>query len=270
MSRVVITGSTRGIGRALTERFLEAGWSVVINGRSEESVAGALSELNEAFPECECSGLPGTVSSEADMQALWNVAAGDGPVDVWINNAGLDQSRSMAWELSTDEIITLIQTNIAGCFIGAGVAIRGMSSQGYGIVYGMEGFGSNGMTQPGLAAYGTSKAAVSYMNKALRTELKHAGTGVRAGSILPGMVMTDLLKSGIPDDPTEAGQLLRIYDILADSPETVSRFICKRIVRRRSAKINWLTGAKAGWRFATAFARKGRFSRSLITGNRND
>ncbi len=263
MNRIVITGSTRGIGRAVSERFLEAGWSVVINGRSSESVSLALEELRKSHPGSDCVGIAGDCASEPDMKALWDLAASESPVDVWINNAGVDQSRGMFWELDNQEIESLIRTNVVGSFVGTSVAIQGMSTQKAGTVYLMEGFGSNGMVQPGLAVYGTSKAAITYMGKALRRDLKAAESHVRVGTISPGMVMTDLLKAGTPIDPKDAREYYKILDILADTPETVSAFISGKIIDKRPEKITWLTGSKAGWRFATAFARKGRFSREM-------
>lgn len=263
MSRIVITGSTRGIGRALAERFVEAGWSVVINGRSPDSVAAAVAALSSRRPGADCSGLAGDVSSHREMQRLWDHASAGGAVDVWINNAGVDQSRSSMWELDPQELESVIRTNLIGSFAGSTAAARGMMAQGYGTIYQMEGFGSDGMTQPGLAAYGTSKWAVRYLAKALAAELKSVNSPVRSGTIRPGMVVTDLLRSGLPDDPDHQAQFLKIVDILADTPERVSRYIADKIIRSAPEKISWLTGAKAGWRFATAFARKGRFSREF-------
>ena len=263
MGRIVITGSTRGIGRALAERFIEAGWVVVINGRSTASVSGTVTELSAGRPGADCLGLAGDVSDPEDMRRLWEAASADGPVDVWINNAGVDQSRAMTWELDHRELISLIATNLIGSFTGSAIAARGMMIQGHGVIYQMEGFGSDGMTQPGLAAYGASKSAVRYLAKALATELKSANSPVRSGTISPGMVTTELLLSGIPEDPGQRARFLKIVSILADTPERVSGYIAGRIIRGAPKKIRWLTGAKAGWRFATAFARTGRLSEKI-------
>lgn len=256
MNQIVITGSTRGIGRALAERFLEQEWSVVINGRTQNLVDKAVAEITHSYPGCRCRGLAGNVSELGDMERLWAFAAADGAIDVWINNAGIDQSRNLLWNLDPEEIKSILEVNVLGSLMGTRAAVHGMASEGAGIIYLMEGFGSNGMVRPGVSMYGGSKAAVSYLVKALRSELKSEGLAVRVGSISPGMVLTDLLLSGLPDDPEEAKEAKKVFNILADRPEKVSSFICRRIIRSRPAKITWLTGAKIAWRFATSFANR--------------
>ncbi len=256
MKRIVITGSTRGIGRALAERFMESGWSVVINGRNRSTVDQAVLELLEHNPGGYCRGLFGDVRSAADMRKLWDLAASDGPVDVWINNAGIDQTRQMIWDMEPDEIRSIFDVNVLGSLIGTQAAVRGMSVQGLGIIYLMEGLGSSGMVRPGISVYGASKAALTYLVKALSAELRSADLPVKIGAISPGMVVTDLLRKGIPEDPDEARETKRIFNILSDTPQDVSAFIRDRIIRSRSSRINWLTGRKIAWRFATAAFRK--------------
>lgn len=256
MNQIVITGSTRGIGRALAERFLEQQWSVVLNGRTQDLVDRAVSDLVESHPGCRCRGLAGNVSEADDMERLWAFAAAEGAVDVWINNAGIDQSRRLLWDLDPEEVRSVLEVNVLGTLMGARAAVRGMAATGGGIIYFMEGFGSNGMIRPGVSMYGGSKVAVSYLVKAMRAELKSEGIAVKVGSISPGMVMTDLLLTGLPDDPDEAKEAKKVFNILADSPEDVSSFISRRIIHSRPEKITWLTGAKIIWRFATSFANR--------------
>ena len=171
MKRIVITGGSRGLGKAIAQRFQEAGWSVFISGRNQQT-------LEQAIREIGCRGLAGDVTDEAHLQALWNMAAADGPVDVWINNAGLDHPRAMVWNLDSVDIKKVLDVNIFGSIAGTRTAVRGMKSQigaggEYpGIIYLMEGMGSDGMVQPGVSIYGTSKAAVRYLYRALRSELE--------------------------------------------------------------------------------------------------
>jgi NAD(P)-dependent dehydrogenase (short-subunit alcohol dehydrogenase family) len=261
MGHVVITGSTRGIGRGLAESFLKQGWKVTINGRTESSVNRAVEELNSVGREFLCAGLAGDASCRDDLQALWDFAAPRAPIDVWINNAGMDQSRANLWELPEKEITTLVNLNLLGTMNGIAVAVRGMMNQNRnngvsGRIYNMEGFGSNGMMRPGMTLYGTSKYAISYLTKSAGKEC--AGLPVKIGSISPGMVRTDLLLSGIPSDPVEAAQTRKIFDILADPVERVTPWIVKQIVVKGSMKISWLTTAKSTWRFLTAPFRIGR------------
>ena len=255
MKQAVITGSTRGIGRGMAEAFLARGWKVTINGRSEASVNKAVEEMNAGGREFLCAGLAGDASCRDALQALWNFSSARGPVDVWINNAGMDQSRSNLWELNEKETRTLLDLNILGTMNGATVAVKGMADQNkksdrIGKIYNMEGFGSNGMMRPGLTLYGTSKYAVTYMTKSLKKEC--VSLPVEIGTISPGMVKTDLLLSGIPQDPKEAAQTRKIFAILADPVNRVAPWIVKQIVQKENLKISWLTTAKSTWRFMTA------------------
>jgi NAD(P)-dependent dehydrogenase (short-subunit alcohol dehydrogenase family) len=250
MKQVVITGSTRGIGRGLAESFLKKGWMVTLNGRNEETVTRTVLDLNQNLGTELCSGIAADVTVRTDVQNLWDSAAARGPVDVWINNAGRDQSRSMLWELSEDECRQLLNVNLLGSLNGISVAFKGMESQGRGRIYNMEGFGSNGMTQPGVSLYGTTKAAVSYLAKSLRKE--ESGSPVMTGTISPGMVLTDLLLQGMPEDSTEAERTKKIFNILADRVEVVTPWIVDQISEKESLNIAWLTKPKIIWRFMTS------------------
>jgi NADP-dependent 3-hydroxy acid dehydrogenase YdfG len=249
LQHVVITGSTRGIGRGMAFEFLKIGWMVTINGRKADVVAEAVGNLNRESDSNHCEGFSGDVSSREDMKKLWNFAAERQTVDIWINNAGLDQSRSNLWDIEEAECRRILDVNILGVLNCLAYVVPGMKEQGQGRIYNMEGFGSNGMTQPGISLYGSTKASISYMTKALKKELK--SIPVLAGTISPGMVLTDLLIKGIPEDPGEAAKTKNIFNILADRVETVTPWIVNQIVRG-SMKISWLTTAKSSWRFLSA------------------
>jgi len=253
MKHVVITGSTRGIGRGMAVEFLKRGWMVTVNGRTSTSVTKMVEEINLAGYD-NCLGSSGSVSSRTDMKALWDFAQDRGPVHVWINNAGIDQSRKALWELTEEECRLLLDVNLLGILNSLAVVVPGMKLQGEGRIYNMEGFGSNGMTQKGISLYGTTKAGVTYLSKSLKKEL--AGSPVLSGVISPGMVMTDLLVNGLSKDPAEAERTKRAYNILADEVETVTSWIVKQIVEKESLKVVWLTSIKVFWRFMTASFRK--------------
>ncbi len=257
MKHVVITGSTRGIGKGMAENFLKKGWTVTINGRSKDTVKKVVDDMNSVYTRTLCQGCVGNVSSRDDMRTLWNFAVERGKVDVWINNAGIDQSRKMLWELSEGESRQMLDVNLMGVLNGIAVALPAMVKQGFGRIYNMEGFGSNGMTIPGVSIYGATKRSVSYIAKALKKEC--VGTPVKSGIISPGMVMTDLLKNGLPDDPEEAAKTRKIYNILADRVETVTPWIVNQIADKESLKVVWLTKRKSTWRFMTAPFRMNRF-----------
>jgi len=127
-----------------------------------------------------------------------------------------------------------------------------MLAQGSGQIWNMEGFGSNDATQPGMAAYGATKRAVTYLNKALQKEVK--GTAVQVNTLSPGIVVTDLLLSDYDLKSEQWKKARKIFNILGDKVETVTPWLVEKILATdgSGAKVAWLTGGKAFRRFLTA------------------
>ena len=166
---VVITGSTRGLGLALAQAFLERGCQVLVSGRGTEAVREALGQLGPHGGRL--GGQACDVTDPAQVGALWDGAVRRcGRVDIWINNAGVGQDYLRAWELPTEEVIRMVETNVLGVMHGSRVAMRGMRAQGGGAIYNMEGWGSDGKRRSGLTVYGTTKRAVRYFTRTLADE----------------------------------------------------------------------------------------------------
>lgn len=257
MKSVVITGSTRGIGRGLAENFLRQGCKVVVSGRSQDGVDEAVRALAAEFDADRVTGKACQITDYDQLQGLWDHAVSIyGNVDVWINNAGLDIPHRPLWEAEVDDLKTIVETNLTGILLANKVAMGGMKEQGSGQIWNMEGFGSNGMSQKGLAPYGSTKRAVNYLNKALQKDA--AGTGVHVCTLSPGIVITDLLLGDTETSGPEWERIRRIYNILADKVETVTPWLVDGVLKadKNGAKVEWLTGPKIGWRFMTARFRK--------------
>lgn len=253
MERIVITGSTRGIGRGLTEAFLKKGCAVTISGRSQKSVDDAVSQLAEEHGHERLMGQCCDVTELSQVEALWEAAGRRfGGVDIWINNAGIGHGLQPMWELSPEVVQAVIETNVLGTANGVRVAMRGMMEQGYGQIFNMEGFGSNGRTREGMSIYGTSKAAIHFLDQSLIEESED--TPVLVGSISPGMVMTDLILDRFEEDPQALERARRIFNILADRVEDVAPFIVDRVLEneKHGAMIVWLTRWRMIWRFLSA------------------
>ncbi len=258
MKVIVITGSTRGIGRGLADSFLQSGCAVAISGRKSADVERVVAELAAGHAPERVFGYACDVSHFEQVQALWDVSlARFGQIDIWINNAGVGRPQLKVWENSTEDIVAVIQTNVLGTMFGSKVAVSGMLEQGFGMVYNMEGLGSDGRYVEGLALYGTTKYGLRYLNDALVEETK--GTPVKVGTLSPGMVVTDLLVGQYKDRPAEEWeQAKRIFNILADLPETVVPWMARQILEneRSGARITWLTRRRLLWRFLSARFRK--------------
>ncbi|MDX2142694.1 MAG: SDR family oxidoreductase [Rhodospirillaceae bacterium] len=260
---VVVTGSTRGIGKGLAREFLKRGHSVVVSGRGQPAVDAALTELSpEATSGARAIGVPCDVTDYAQVQNLWDKAiAAFGRVDIWINNAGMSNSRFAIGHLEQDEVETVPRTNLIGTMYGAQVALKGMTAQGSGDIYNFEGFGSNGGKQKGMSLYGCTKFAITYFTKAMIAETRKGP--VRVGYLSPGIVITDLSvrdKSKVP--PQQWKFTVMVYNILADRVETVTPWLVEKVLAntQHGARIAWLTRGKSLWRFLRSrFVKEDRF-----------
>lgn len=254
---IVVTGSTRGIGRGLAENFLKRGCQVVVSGRKQEDVDRVVGQLGAQCGAERVAGQACDITDAESVQILWDAAVERfGGVEVWINNAGMTINHAPLWEQSAADLKQIVNTNLTGMLFGCKVALAGMKEQGRGQLWNMEGFGSNGMARAGLTAYGATKRAVDYLNRALRKDA--AGTGVQVCALSPGMVLTDLL-IGEYDFDSPAGQRAKgIFNILADRVETVTPWLAEQVLKtdRDGARVAWLTTGKVMARFLTARLRK--------------
>ncbi|WP_127025382.1 SDR family NAD(P)-dependent oxidoreductase [Rheinheimera mangrovi] len=253
MKNVVITGSTRGIGYGLAVEFLKKGCKVMISGRDQSKVDLLVSHLGEQFGKDKVVGLACEVSSAPALTALWQgAAAAFGQVDIWINNAGISIDRQPLHLQPAADLQRIVDTNLTAVLLANSIVLSGMLAQGSGQIWNMEGFGSNDATQPGMAAYGATKRAVTYLNKALQKEVK--GTAVQVNTLSPGIVVTDLLLSDYDLKSEQWKKARKIFNILGDKVETVTPWLVEKILATdgSGAKVAWLTGGKAFRRFLTA------------------
>ena len=123
MKTVVITGSTRGIGFAMAQSFLEQDCRVVISGRKKNSIQAAVKQLSEIFGNDRVDGYPCDVTSYDALKKLWDFAVEKfGEIDIWINNAGISNELNMLWEIPAEEIQRVVETNVLGEMEGSRVA----------------------------------------------------------------------------------------------------------------------------------------------------
>lgn len=260
MKTILITGSTRGIGKGLATEFLKRGQQVVVTGRTPEAVNRVVRELETLG---QVLGVACDVRSYESQQAAWAAGvARFGRIDMWINNAAISTDRLMLSDVPPDTIRATVETNLLGALYGARVALEGMLRQGGGQIFLFEGFGSNGMVNPGLAVYGSTKRAIRYLTASLAREYRDSP--VLIGSLSPGIVTTDLLLySSKGRDPADWARAKRVLNILADRVETVTPWLAEQALanRRQGARIEWLTPRKSLLRFVGALFRK----RDLLT-----
>lgn len=253
MKTAVITGGTRGIGASLAKDFLGMGWNAAWSGKTEISVERSLSAVSGKYGKEKYLILKCDVTRLEDLTSLWNKACEKfGKIDIWVNNAGISSDQTLFHLLDPEVITNIIDTNVKGLMLATHVAYNGMLKQGSGAIYNMEGLGSDGRSIPGLTPYGTSKRAVRYFTDAFAKEVKNGP--VIVGTISPGMVLTDMTLGQLRKDPDKNRELKKIYNILANDPETITPFLVKKMIqnRKNGVKISWLTPGKIMTRFMLA------------------
>jgi NAD(P)-dependent dehydrogenase (short-subunit alcohol dehydrogenase family) len=259
---VVITGSTRGIGFGLADAFLGKGCSVVVSGRSQDGINTAIARLQSKYKTADVFGVPCEVSQPEQMQELWDKSVQQfGRVDIWVNNAGWSGDEGMAWERPSDELASIIETNILGTVYGSQTAMQGMLKQGSGAIYNMEGMGADGRKHAGLTTYGTSKYAIHYFTESFALEAK--GSPVIIGALRPGMVVTDMIVDRYKDRPADWERAKKIFNIIADTVENVTPWLVDQMIQNQKsgAILSYSSSLKLMWRFMTS-----RFSkRDLFT-----
>ena len=243
----------------LAREFLARGCRVMISGRKRSDVDATVGFLAEEHPGGLVQGFPCDVGDPGQSEALWKSAAAQlGGVDHWICNAGIGQPMRPIWDLPLSEMDAVVKTDLLGTLYGVRAAMPGLRAQGSGAIWFMEGLGSDGRIIGGMSVYGAAKRAVRYAAHALAVEAR--GSGVIVGTLSPGIMVTDFIKAQAEEGtPAERESRRKLYNILADKPETVAGFLAPRILaaRKNGTHIAWLTGRKAMFRFMTAgFARR--------------
>ena len=256
MKTVVITGSARGLGFNMARFFREYNYNVVISDLKEENLIKAKEELEKIISDGMIAYKICNVSKIGDVDDLMRFAVAEfQKVDIWINNAGVNQPQKAIWELNENEINTVIDVDLKGAIYGSKVAMEEMSKNHSGAIYNIEGYGSNDAHMLGLNMYGTSKRAVTYFTESLALESEERNTGVIVGKLSPGIMITEFTTHSLVDDVIElSDKTKKVYNILGDTPETVAKFLDSEMIKntKNNVKINWLTNRKAFFRFLTA------------------
>jgi glucose 1-dehydrogenase len=222
----IITGSTRGIGKAIAHEFVREGAKVVITSSSNANVQVALRE----FPPNTVYGCVCDVVSTVDMEQLI-VAAADrfGRIDCFINNAGISDPFKSITESDPDVWSKVIDTNLKGTYNGCRAAVNYFLKENRkGKIINLAGSGSDkGSNTPWISAYGSTKAAIARFTYAVAEEYRH--TGISVMLLHPGLVRTGMVSSDNPT-PELSRQLATfntILDIFAQPPSVAAQLAVK-------------------------------------------
>ena len=188
---VLITGGSRGIGAAIAEKFAAQGDTVVINYRTNDAAAQAVTQKTGSL------AIKADLSDSADVTAMFDeIREKVGKVDVLVNNAGVEWE-GLLTDMTEDEWDKLFDVNVKGAFLCSKAAIGDMLSKKCGrIIHISSMWGIAGASCE--VAYSASKAALIGFTKALAKEL--APSEITVNAVAPGCVDTDMMKHYTEDE----------------------------------------------------------------------
>ncbi|MES1257104.1 MAG: 3-oxoacyl-ACP reductase family protein [Acidobacteriota bacterium] len=189
----LVTGASRGLGRAIAKRLAAEGASVCVNYAAQSGHAESL--VGEIFASGgRAIAIGADVGDAAKAEAMVRQVNEDlGPLTILVNNAGV------AWRatLETFDVAgmeRMRRTNVDGLVHMTRFAAQGMRERGYGRIVNISSIAGHGTAMPGNAFYAATKAAVSVLTKRFAMELGPFGITVNA--VAPGFILTDMVKVG--------------------------------------------------------------------------
>ena len=215
----LVTGGTRGIGRAVVEALLGRGERVWLTGRTGETVARAARVLGERFPPPLAAARVCDVRDPTAWEALVaEIDATDGRLDVLVNNAGLGHFAPID-EIDPAIFREVIDVNLVGCFLGIRAVAPLMKREGRGWIFNIASLAAKN-PMAGGAAYNASKFGLLGMSEAAMLDLRHFG--IRVAAILPGSVETEFGSGRMQDGKSwrlQPEDVARVVTDLLDFPE---------------------------------------------------
>jgi len=204
--RALVTGASRGIGRALAEALAGAGASVAVTARSEAAVAETIASISATGGTAHAFALD--VTDVAQCRAVIDAAADRlGGLDILVNNAGTEEVRA---SLDVEETLwdKILDTNLKGAFFCAQAAARRMRDAGRpGVILNLCSLTSE-VGIPTAVPYGSSKSGLLGMTRALAAEW--APLGIRVNAIIPGYIRTAMTDAFFADPEWQSTMLAKI------------------------------------------------------------
>jgi NAD(P)-dependent dehydrogenase (short-subunit alcohol dehydrogenase family) len=182
----VVTGSTRGIGRAIADALAGLGAEVIITARRDEDVARVVREMTDAGHKAR--GIRCDTRSYEDVEALMKLAAeGSGGFDILVNNAGIGIFGHIS-EVSPDQWDQVIDTNLTGVFYCCHAALPYLKKRGGGYILNISSLAGKNAFKGGTL-YNASKFGLEGLSEALMLDLRYEN--IKVSYIMPGSVATE-------------------------------------------------------------------------------
>lgn len=191
----IVTGASRGIGKAIALKLAKQGAAVVVNYNSSPVAAEeVVAEITGA--DGKAIAVQANVSDEAQVEALFKAAVeAFGKVDILVNNAGVTRD-NLIIRMKAEDFDTVIDTNLKSAWLCCKAAIGVMMRKRYGRIINISSV-SGVVGQSGQTNYSASKAGLLGLTKSLARE--YANRGITVNAVAPGFVLTDLTKD-LPED----------------------------------------------------------------------
>ena len=266
---VVITGGSKGFGKALAREFLYSGHNVFITSRNTRDIWNTVKELKEQTKYSSKYGLiAGSRSDVSNYVSIKDFAIQankyfDNEIDIWINNSGYSAGYNNLMNTKWDKIEEIINTNLLGTIYSTKLAMKQMLNQKrMGHIFCVEGAGSDGIPTPNYSIYGSTKIAITHFVKSLYHELQnrdiYTDKEVGIHTISPGMIITDLLIEGTYNYHK------RFFNIFAELPETVADDIASKIISvvnnsNKNKNLTYLTIPMIVYKLFNSYKTRGRF-----------
>ena len=183
----LVTGSSRGLGRAIAEGMAKAGAHLIINGVDPARVETAVAELRAAGHKAD--GAAFDVTDEAGIVATFERFDREGiAIDILVNNAGIQRRKPLV-EFSTEEWRKVIETNLTSAFVTGREAAKRMIPRKHGKIINIGSLGSE-LARPTIAPYTAAKGGIRNLTRSMAVEW--AQSGIQANAIGPGYMLTDM------------------------------------------------------------------------------
>jgi gluconate 5-dehydrogenase len=196
----LVTGSTRGIGRAFAVGLAEAGCTVIVHGRTSEAAESAAAEIGEATG-ARTHGVAFDVTDPAAVAAgVRSIDDAVGVPDVLVNNAGI-QRRAPVVDFAANDWDAVLAANLTAPFLVAQHVARGMVARGSGKIITIGSVQSQ-LGRAGIVPYAATKGGVVMLTKGLCAEL--GPHGIQANVLAPGYIDTDMNAALVADAAFDA------------------------------------------------------------------
>lgn len=194
----LVTASTAGIGLAIAIGLARSGATVIVNGRKQDTVEGAIADVVREVPGASVRGVAADVGSAEGCDAI---VAAEPAVDILVNNAGIYGPRDF-YELSDEDWTRIFDVNVMSGVRLARAYTAAMAQSGWGRVVFIS--SESALNTPeDMIHYGFSKTAQLAVSRGLAKRL--SGTGVTVNAVLPGPTLSDGLREMLREDAEKAG-----------------------------------------------------------------